>query len=51
MLNDVFYAAGTLSNGIYILDMLNPILSCNDNKRQKRDNLKSFFDGIVILAI
>ena len=35
MLNDVFYASGTLSNGIYILDMSNPILNINDNKRQK----------------
>ena len=43
MLNDVFYAGGTLSNGIYILDMSNPILNVNDNKRQKRDNLKSSF--------
>ena len=33
MLNDVFYAGGTLSNGIYILDMSNPILNINDNKR------------------
>ena len=43
MLNDVFYAGGTLSNGIYILDMSNSILNFNDNKRQKRDNLKSSF--------
>ena len=33
MLNDVFYAGGTLNNGIYILDMSNPILNVNDNKR------------------
>ena len=37
MLNDVFYAGGTLSNEIYILDIPNPILNVNDNKRQKRD--------------
>ena len=43
MLNDVFYAGGTLSNGIYILDMSNPILNVNDNKRQKINNLKSSF--------
>ena len=43
MLNDVFYAGVTLSNEIYILDMSNPILNVNDNKRQKRDNLKSLF--------
>ena len=43
MLNDVFYVGGTLSNGIYILDMSNPILNVNDNKRQKGDNLKSWF--------
>ena len=43
MLNDVFYAGGTLSDGIYILDMSNPILNVNDNKRQKRYNLKSSF--------
>ena len=41
MLNDVFYAGGTFSNGNYILDMSNPILNVNDNKRQKGDNLKS----------
>ena len=35
MLNDVFYASGTFSNGIYILDMSNPILNINDSKRQK----------------
>ena len=43
MLNDVFYAGGTLSNGIYILDMSNPILNINDSKRQKGDNLKSSY--------
>ena len=43
LLNDVFYASCILSNGIYILDMSNPILKVNDNKRQKRDNLKSTF--------
>ena len=44
MLNDVFYAGGTLSNEIYILlDMLNPILNVNDSKRQKGDNLKSSY--------
>ena len=43
MLNDVFYAGGTLSNGIYILNMSNPILNIIDNKRQKADNLKSSY--------
>ena len=43
MLNDVFYVGGALSNLIYILDMSNPILNVNNNKRQKRDNLKSLF--------
>ena len=43
MLNDVFYAGATLRNGIYILDMSNPILNVNDDKRQKGDNLKSSF--------
>ena len=43
MLNDVFYVIATLSNVIYILDMSNPILNVNDNKRQKGDNLKSSF--------
>ena len=43
MLNDAFYAGGTLSNGIYILDMSNPILNINDSKRQKGDNLKSSY--------
>ena len=43
MLNDVFYSGGTLSNEIYILDVSNPILNVNDNKRQKKDNLKSSF--------
>ena len=41
--NDVFYVGGTLSNGIYILDMSNPILNVNDNKRPTKDNLKSSF--------
>ena len=36
MLNDMFYAFGTLSNGIYILDMSNPILTVHDNKRLKK---------------
>ena len=35
MLNDFFYAGETLSNGIYILDMSNPILNINDSRRQK----------------
>ena len=43
MLNDVFYASGTLNIGSYILDMLNPILNISDNKRQKGDNLKSSY--------
>ena len=43
MLNDVFYAGGTLSNGIYILDISNPILNVNDNKRQKGNKSKSSF--------
>ena len=43
MLNDVFYAGGTLSNEIYILDMSNPILNINNNKRQKGNNLKSSY--------
>ena len=43
MLNDVFYADETLSNRIYILDMSNPILNINDNKRQKGNNLKSSY--------
>ena len=30
-----FYASGTLSNGIYIVDMFNPILNVNDNKKAK----------------
>ena len=33
MLNDVFYASGTLSNGIFILDVSNPILNVKDNTR------------------
>ena len=40
MLNDVFYAFGTLCNGIYRLDMSNPILTVHDNKRLKQDNVK-----------
>ena len=43
MLNDVFYAGDTLSNGIYILDMFNPILNVNNNKRQKGVNVKSSY--------
>ena len=40
MLNDMFYAYDTLCNGIYILDVSNPILTIHDNKRSKQDNLK-----------
>ena len=39
----LFYASDTLSNEIHILDMYNPILSINDNKRPKGDNLKSSY--------
>ena len=39
-MNDIIYASGTLSNGIYILDMPNP-LNVSDNKRSKGDNMKS----------
>ena len=40
MLNDVFYAYGTLCNSIYILDMSNPISTVHDNKLLKQDNVK-----------
>ena len=40
MLNDVFNAYGTLCNGIYILDMPNPILIVHDNKRSKQNNMQ-----------
>ena len=40
MLNDALYDYGTLWNGIYILDMSNPILIVHDNKRLKQDNVK-----------
>ena len=43
MLNGILYANGTLCNGIYILDMSNPILNINDNKRQKQDMMKSSY--------
>ena len=43
MLNDILYASGTLYNGIHILDMSNPILTVHDNKRHKKDNLKSSY--------
>ena len=43
MLNDVPYATGTLYNEIHILDMSNPILTVHDNKRHKKDNLKSSY--------
>ena len=43
MLNGVLYAIGTLCNGIYILDMSNPILTIHDHKRKKQDNLKSSY--------
>ena len=36
MLNDVFYAYDTLCNGIYILDISNPILIVHDNKRSNK---------------
>ena len=51
MLNDVLYASGTLYNGIHILYMSNPILTVHDNKRHKKDNLKSSYLGIVALVI
>ena len=40
MLNDVLYAYGILCNGIYLLDMSNPILTVHDNKQLKQDNVK-----------
>ena len=40
---DVFHASGALSNGIYILDMSNPILNVNEFKRPNGDNLKSSY--------
>ena len=40
---DVFYVGGTLSNGIYVLDISNSILNVNDNKKAKGDNLKSSY--------
>ena len=43
MLNDVLYASGTLYNGIHILDVSNPILTFHDNRRHKKDNLKSSY--------
>ena len=43
MLNGVLYVIGTLCNGIYILDMSNPILTVHDNKILKQDNLKSSY--------
>ena len=32
-MNAILYASGTLSNGIYILDMSNPILNVNKGQR------------------
>ena len=43
MLNGVLYVIGTLCNGIYILDMSNPILTIHDNKILKQDSLKSSY--------
>ena len=43
MLSDVLYASGTLDNEIHILDMSKPILTVHDNKRHKKDNLKSSY--------
>ena len=43
MLNDVLYASDTLYNGIHILDMSNLILTIHDNKRHKKDNMKSYY--------
>ena len=39
---DVFYAAGHLTNGLYILDLENPILNIN-TKQQKIDNLRNSY--------
>ena len=44
-----FYVSGALSNGIYILDMSNPILNVNDNKKPKGDNLKSLYSWLCRL--
>ena len=43
MLNDVLYARGTLYNVVHILDMSNPILTIHDNKRHRKDNMKSSY--------
>ena len=51
MLNNVFYAYGTLCNGIYILNMSNPILTAHGNKRLKQDNANPHIYGIASLAI
>ena len=42
-MKDILYASGTLSTGINILDIPNPILNVSDNKRQKGDNIKSSY--------
>ena len=42
MLN-VLFASDTLYNGIHILDMFKLILVVHDNKRHKKDNLKSSY--------
>ena len=36
LLNDVFYAYGTLCNDIYILDISNLMLTVHDNKRSNK---------------
>ena len=43
MLNDVLHASGTFYNGIHILDISKPILTIPDNKRHKKDNMKSSY--------
>ena len=42
-MSDILYASGTLSNGINILDMPNPILNVFYNKRPMGDNMKSLY--------
>ena len=48
--NDVLYASDTLYNGIHIFDMSKPILVVHNNKRHKKDNLKSSYLWLCCLG-
>lgn len=51
MLNEIIYACGTLKNEIYILDLCNPILNIQDNKRNHGNASGQYENNIFDLNI